>query len=220
MKKKEIIELVPYALEHGFSADEAWNWLGALEDGFDLGFIRKDGVYPLRDQGILLDVGNLTQNGTLDKISESDKDDSICMIYKSKIIAIRDRENVSQEWIRQEIQRYKIKEGLFSHKARRIIKTIRGILWIVPFLIWALLIKIFFEQDIVDLSIENLLALAIFFGAILIMALLYESREEDNLRKQVKNIFAIIICIAILYSFCCLLIYLIYGKWALPYLSF
>ena len=220
MKKKEIIELVPYALEHGFSADEAWNWLGALEDGFDIGFIRKDGVYPLRDQGISFDVGNLTQNGTLDKISESNTDDSICMIYRSKIIAIRDRENVSQEWIRQEIQNYKIKEGLLSHKARRIIKIIRVILWIVPFLIWTLLIKILFEQDIVDLSIENLLALAIFFGTILIMALLYESREEDNLRKQVKNIVAIIVGIATLYFFCCLLIYLIYGKWALPYLSF
>ena len=220
MKKKEIIVLVPYALEHGFSSDEAWNWLGALEDGFDIGFIRKDGVYPLRDQGISFDVGNLTQNGTLDKISESNTDDSICMIYRSKIIAIRDRENVSQEWIRQEIQNYKIKEGLLSHKAHRIIKTIRGILWIVPFLIWALLIKILFEQDIVDFSLENLLALAIFFGAILIMALLYESREEDNLRKQVKHIIAIIIGIAILYFFCCLLVFLIHGEWAFPYLWF
>lgn len=220
MKKKDIIELVPYALEHGFSSDEAWNWLGALEDEFDIGFIRKDGVYPLRDQGILFDVGNLTQNGTLDKISESDKNDSICVIYRSKIIAIKDRENVSQEWIRQEIQNYKIKEGLLSHKDSRIIKTIRGILWIVPFLIWALLIKILFEQDIVDLSFENLLALAIFFGAILIMALLYESREEDNLRKQFKNIIAIIIGIAILYSLCCLLVFLIHGEWAFPCLWF
>jgi hypothetical protein len=220
MKKKEIIELAPYALEHGFSADEAWNWLGALEEGFDIGFIRNDGVYPLRDQGVLFDVGNLTYNGTLDKISESDKDDFICIIYRSKIIAIRDRENVSQEWIRQEIQNYKIEEGLLSHKARRIIKTIRGVLWLFPFLIWALLIKILFEQDIVDFSFENLLALATILGAILVMALLYKSREEDNLRKQVKNTFTIIIGIAILYSFCCLLIYLAHDEWVLPYLWF
>ena len=109
---------------------------------------------------------------------------------------------------------------MLSHKARRIIKTIRGVLWLFPFLIWALLIKILFEQDIVDFSFENLLALATILGAILVMALLYKSREEDNLRKQVKNIVAIIVGIATLYFFCCLLIYLIYGKWALPYLSF
>jgi hypothetical protein len=103
-------------------------------------------------------------------------------------------------------------------EARQTIKAIRAFLWIVPFYIVALLIKIYNTHRPALSHSIHILTFGIAAGAVCILAILYQSRAEATPQKQWKHLFSATLLTGVLYGLCCLLSYAFSGGWEFIYI--
>jgi len=109
-------------------------------------------------------------------------------------------------------------------KTKKLVKLMRGILWVFPFYLISLLSGTVYPNSPYpgsNLSTgQNFLGIGILFSSIFNLYMLFETRNEDKLQKQINTIFCVTVWGIINYSLCCLLFYQIYGEWSLIYLWF
>ena len=95
----------------------------------------------------------------------------------------------------------------------RIAGGIRALLWIAPFYILILVMKIYYVQRPNLAHSIHILTLGIVSGAFLIGTILYQSRNEKDNRKQCRHLLSAAALSVTLYALCCLLAFSFSGKW-------
>ena len=108
-------------------------------------------------------------------------------------------------------------------KTKKFVKLMRGILWVFPFYLILLLSGAAYPNPPYPANLstgQNFLGIGILLSSILSLSMLFETRKEDKLQKQIKTIFYVTVWGLINYSLCCLLYYQICGEWSLIYLWF
>jgi hypothetical protein len=195
MNKKKYFRNLIIAKEKGFTDSEFENWFPTLPTGFAIELVPE-----VKDVCIYY----TSTRGTFSRDS---------------IVASKNREDVTSEWIREEIKNYIKQNGLMDSKARKIIGFLRWIFWIFPFYIIGILYKLTFSVP--DLNTEkNLLGIGILISSILSIGMLFETSEEDKLQKQINTVILLTFWGLVNYGLCCLFAYLILGDWGLVYLWF
>jgi hypothetical protein len=97
------------------------------------------------------------------------------------------------------------------------IKVVRTLLWIAPFYLLVILAGIYrTHRPVLDHSI-HILSLGIFFGTIGVMTILYQSKGERDLHKQLRHLLSATILLGLLYGLCSLLSFSFSGRWTFPY---
>lgn len=103
---------------------------------------------------------------------------------------------------------------------RQVVTILRGGLWIVSFYMLGLLCKIYYQSGVDIKNAVNVLGIGIFFFTLFVMDILRQTRHEDDPKRQSEHILRVMILLAALYGFCCLLAFSLSGKWTFPHLWF
>jgi hypothetical protein len=103
-----------------------------------------------------------------------------------------------------------------SAKSSNTLRIMRGLLWAAVFYVLAILLKIYYNAETGLNNSVHILGLGIFFGSLCVVAILKQSRrEEDN--KQARHLVSATVLLTILYCLCALLAFAFFGTWMLPY---
>lgn len=184
---------------YGLTFAEVQELLPALQKGFSLGLIR-GGIYPIKDgrsseydDPLLIGIKDYVTTKLVSKLIAktiiSHDYEFICILFQGSIIAAKRRGSVTADWIRKAISRFQKKE---SHilASMKIVKVIRGIFWMTPFAAFVLLLKTGPQN--------NFISLWLLFGAIMVMAGLYETREDA--KKAFGNTITVLIVIILAFG--------------------
>jgi len=83
-----------------------------------------------------------------------------------------------------------------------------------------LLFKIYYHAGVDFRNAINVLGVGILFFTLFVMGILYQTRQEDDPKKQTEHILKAAVLLACLYGFCSLLVFAFSGEWTVPYLWF
>jgi hypothetical protein len=100
------------------------------------------------------------------------------------------------------------------------VKVVRGFLWVAPLYLIVILAGIYGTHRPGLHDSIHILGLGIFFGTIGVMTILYQSKGEQDLEKQLRHLTSATVLLGLLYGLCSLLSFSFSGRWAFPYAWF